>query len=87
MKFRQISINVKTTPRGNYHGYTASDYARAAAAAIEKSLCDSGHSSWPDGDSLAEMTAVSRAEEQISKCREGFRDLLSISVEPIEIEE
>ena len=90
MKIKSLTVTVKTEPRDNRHGYARSDYARDAAAEINRSLAAMGYSAWPadDADSaLAELTAVRKAEEQIAQCDEMFRDLLSVEVTDEEIDE
>lgn len=90
MKIKNLSIRVATEPRGNRHGYTASDYARDAAVEIDRSLAAMGISSWPtdaaDAD-LHEASARREAEEQIAACDEMFRDRLSIKITEEEFEE
>ena len=90
MKIKSLSIRVATEPRGNRHGYTASDYARDAAVEIERSLAAMGRSSWPadaaDAD-LHEASARREAEAQIAACDEMWRDRLSIEVSEEEVEE
>lgn len=89
MKIKSLTITVKSEDRGNRHGYIGSDYARDAAAEIERSLAAMGRSSWPADDAdadLAEASAIREAEEQIAQCDDMFRDLLGIEITDEEIE-
>lgn len=90
MKIKSLRIRVATEPRGNRHGYTASDYARDAAVEIQRSMDAMGRSSWPadaDDAALYERSARREAEEQIAACDEMFRDRLSIEITEEEFEE
>lgn len=90
MKIKSISIKVATQPRGNRHGYTTSDYARDAAIEIERSLAAMGRSSWPADSNhaaLEECAAINEARTQIAQCDEMFRDLLSVAIDEVEIDE
>lgn len=90
MKIKSLRIRVATEPRGNRHGYTASDYASDAAVEIECSLAAMGRSSWPADTAdaaLHEASARREAEEQIAACDEMFRDRLTIEITDEEIGE
>ena len=87
MQVKSITITVASDPRGNYHGYTSSDYARDAAADIERSLAAMGRSSWPVGDTMAEASALREAAEQIAQCDEMFRTRLGVEVTTEEIDD
>jgi hypothetical protein len=83
MNTKSLKITVATVARGNASGYTASDYAMAAANEIQRSLSDQGVSSWdadaPDAE-LSEATARREAENQIAECDKFVQQLLGIEI-------
>ena len=89
VKVHSLNITVADAHRGNRHGYTSSDYARDAAAEIERGLADAGLRSWPANGpeaEIAEASARREAEKQIAECDEIFRDLLGIEVTAANVE-
>ncbi len=87
-KFKRLTVKVKEQPpRGNQHGYTVGDYAYDAAEEINKDMANQSLSVWnlKDGK-LAEISAVSFAENEIEKCSDMFRDQLYIEIEDEELE-
>lgn len=87
MKIKTLTVVVEWKTRGDQHGYTPSDYARDAAAEINKRLGDQGLSSWVEGDAAAEQTAISAAESELAGVTTIGNELLKIDIETSEIEE
>lgn len=86
MKLVQVRIGVKHEPRGNRHGFTASDYASAAAAEINTEFDSRGEHTWPSEDEKSIAWSVDSVEREIESCDEMFRALLFVEQTPIEIE-
>lgn len=63
-----------------------SDDSRAAAAAINKALGDSGDSSWLSGDAGSEARCRAAAAAEIASCHPAIRSDLRIEIESTEIE-
>jgi len=80
MKTCTLYVNSIFQHRGNQHGYTSSDYARDVAQEINRSMGNSGESSWEFGDNNREYFARRTAEAEIAKCDPAFRDLLVIEI-------
>lgn len=87
MKIKTLTVVVNWQPRENESGYTSSDYARDAAADINKRLGDQGYASWPSGDEQSEQYAIRLAEQEIAEVTGIGRELLKIEVEESEIYE
>jgi hypothetical protein len=88
--YSNLLVSACPAARGNRHGYTSSDYAIDAAAAINRRLGDQGLSSWPtDAVDAAEQERAARraAEREIAECDEMFRECLTITIEHMEAPE
>ena len=77
---KALLVRVKQENRGNYSGYTKSDYARDAAFNINKHLETIEHSDWRASDIEQEHYSIVEATSCIKQCDEMFRELLYIDI-------
>lgn len=85
-EFIEISIGVHPIPRGNHHGYAASDYAKDAAAEINSRLSSDGGYTIICGDQKSIDWAIDRALEEIDSCDDMFRHRLFVDQRLVELD-